>query len=79
MKNIIIAVIALSALTFTSCRKCVTCYYKYKTGGNWDVYMYPEECGKKKDLERFRNECKAEAATRNTTCTCNDNSSTTEG
>lgn len=74
MKKILFVVLSITAIALTSsCRKCTTCYYKYKTGGNWEVYIYPEECGKKKDLERFRNECKAEAAARNTTCTCNNN------
>lgn len=79
MKKVIFAVIAIAAISFTSCKKCTTCYYKFKTGGNWDVYMYPEECGKKKDLEQFRNECKAKAASLNTTCTCTDNAEGAEG
>jgi hypothetical protein len=72
MKKVIFAIIAIAAISFASCKKCTTCYYKYKKDGNWDVYIYPEECGKKKDIEQFKNECKATAASKNSTCTCNE-------
>jgi hypothetical protein len=72
MKKIALLFVVIGAVSFASCKKCTTCYYKFKTGGTYDVYMYPEECGAKKDLEDFKNKCKEQAATRNTVCVCTD-------
>jgi hypothetical protein len=72
MKKIFFVIIAIVAISFASCKKCTTCKYDYSLLGVNYTYIYPEQCGKKKDINDFKTACKKVAEVNSSTCTCTD-------
>ena len=73
MKKVSVILIALMvgvAFTFSSCKKCSTCKYTYDLLGVSQTYEYPEECGKKNDIDAYEQACKDAAALAGGSCTC---------
>jgi hypothetical protein len=69
------ALVILAAATFIfalpSCKKCSTCKYTYNDGaGSSATFTYPEQCGKKKDIDNYETACKNAATLVGGTCTC---------
>jgi len=60
----------LSPAIFQSCKKCSTCKYTYSIMGYSNTYTYPEQCGKKSDIDAYEQACKDAAALVGGTCTC---------
>lgn len=59
------------AFTLPSCKKCSTCKYTWTDGaGTSQTFTYPEQCGKKKDIDAYESACKTAAAVVSATCTC---------
>ena len=68
-----IAVVAVFVSTgLLSCKKCVTCSYEYKYLDQTVKVSFAEECGKKKDVDSFKDEKEAEAKRYGTTLTCTE-------
>jgi|SaaInlV_130m_DNA_3_1039695.scaffolds.fasta_scaffold06847_2 hypothetical protein len=63
----------VGALLFTlsSCDKCQTCVASDEDGV--EAYTYPEECGSKKALEAYAEQCATEYGMFDFTCTCSEN------
>lgn len=72
MKKVIFAVIAIAAISFTSCKKCTTCGYDYTLNGVKYTDMKEEVCGKKKEIEDYKAQCETLASTYGVKCTCTD-------
>jgi hypothetical protein len=75
MKKVFFAIIASAAISFTSCKKCTTCTYEYVIYSNGMpykyTYTYPEQCGKRKEINDYIKACKDSADLVNgATCTC---------
>lgn len=60
------------AVSFASCKKCTTCKYDYSVLGVNYTQTYPEQCGKKKEIENYKKDCKNKAAVYGATCNCTD-------
>jgi hypothetical protein len=74
MKKVTLAFFALGIIAlfgFNSCKKCTTCEYTYYAGGVPFTYTYPEECGKKSDIDAYEAACKSSASLVGGTCICN--------
>jgi hypothetical protein len=61
----------LSAITLSSCEKCIDCKYQYKLAGEDTSKVYPQVCGSSKELDKQESMVNAEAAIDNgATVTC---------
>lgn len=58
---LLLALISFVAFSTTSCKKCVTCTYKYKYLDDTITVPFPENCSKKKDQDAFKAAATAEA------------------
>ncbi|PCH68468.1 MAG: hypothetical protein COC01_03765 [Bacteroidetes bacterium] len=50
----------ISSISF-SCKKCVTCTFKYELNGENHEYVYSEKCGDKDERQAIEDECKEAA------------------
>ena len=72
MKKIflLLALISLVAFSTTSCKKCITCSYKYMYLDDTVTVTFPENCMKKSDQNTFKAEKEAVAKRYNTELIC---------
>lgn len=69
-KFLVVLGAAVFMLSLPSCKKCSTCKYTFTSAGQTDTFTYPEQCGKKKDIEAYEDACKTGATLVGGTCTC---------
>jgi hypothetical protein len=67
---LLIAIAAISVIGVSSCKKCYNCEYKYQFMGDTITVPFPEECGKKADLDIWKASKEAEAKRHGVTLTC---------
>lgn len=64
------AIVAFAVMGATSCKKCYNCQYEYEYLGEKVTTTFPEECGKKADVDAWKESKEAEAKRFGTTLTC---------
>lgn len=69
MKNLVVLLFGVVAFGFSACTKCNVC--EVRDTDNSLIYTYPEECGKKKDMEVYASKCEAEYGQYDYKCICN--------
>ncbi len=73
MQRALIIIAALATIAaFSSCKKCTTCYLEWDAAGNTERFDYEEVCGKKGQIEDYRQACIDAAEAAGGTCTCAD-------
>ncbi len=70
-KALVILATAAFVFAMPACKKCSTCKYTFNDGaGSTSTFTYPEQCGKKKDIEAYEDACAAGATLVGGTCVC---------
>jgi len=73
MKRIITVIVAaVFAIGISSCTKCKTCSFTYSIDGNEETTYFVEECGKKKDLDKYEADIRRQAAIVGGVVTCTE-------
>ena len=70
MKIALSFVLIVIATITSSCNKCETCSHTFKLGGVDSTVSYPQACGNKKDIEKYEQVVRADAAINGSVVTC---------
>lgn len=70
MKSAALYISVVAAMLIAGCEKCHTCVVKDNDGVH--RYRYPEECGKKKELNAYADRCETEYGKYGYTCSCGE-------
>ncbi len=70
MKKALSFVLIVIATITSSCNKCETCSHTFKLGGVDSTVSYPQTCGNKKDIEKYEQVVRADAAINGSVVTC---------
>ena len=74
MKKLLLVAIAIAiSFSFVSCKKCVTCKYKYDYKGQTQEVSYPQECGTSKQIKDFKANVESDAKLHGVSSTCTTN------
>lgn len=72
--KVFLLILIFFGLSFTSCKKCLDCNYKYTDPetNQKEVYEYDEFCGNNQDVEEFKQNAKEDAQEVDGKLTCTE-------
>jgi len=70
---VVFSLLAIFIIGASSCKKCVTCYYKYKNLDDSITVNFPENCDKNKDKKLWKDKIRTEANLHGVDLICSDN------